>query len=106
MLKRYFQKGHGKSEGNIRVKEDVKKMVTFKRFNLLTDSPPRQEFDVIFLRNVMIYFDNVTKEKVVRNLESVLKPDGYFIIGGAESLSNLAHDLKYLRPSIYKKAAK
>jgi len=106
MLKRYFQKGHGKSEGNIRVKEDVKKMVTFKRFNLLTDSPPRQEFDVIFLRNVMIYFDNVTKEKVIRNLESVLKPDGYFIIGGAESLSNLAHDLKYLRPSIYKKTAK
>ncbi len=106
ILKRYFQKGHGTSEGNIRVKEDVKRMVTFKRFNLLTDSPPRQEFDVIFLRNVMIYFDNVTKEKVIRSLESVLKPDGYFIIGGAESLSNLAHDLKYVRPSIYKKAAK
>jgi chemotaxis protein methyltransferase CheR len=50
----------------------------------------------------MIYFDRPTKEKVVRNLASVLKPKGYFIIGGAESLNGLAHQFKYVEPSVYR----
>jgi chemotaxis protein methyltransferase CheR len=106
ILKKYFQKGYGRSEGYVRIKDAAKRTVEFGRFNLLTDSPPARQFDVIFCRNVMIYFDNPTKEKVIDNLNSVLKPGGLFIIGGAESLSNLTHKLKYVRPSVYRKVAR
>lgn len=104
ILRRYFQKGCGKWEGYIRVKPEVRKAVTFQRFNLLTDRPPDQNFDAIFCRNVMIYFDAPTKETVVEKLCTRLKPGGYFIIGGAESLSGLTHGLKYIEPSVYQKA--
>jgi chemotaxis protein methyltransferase CheR len=103
IVRRYFQKGYGKWDQHIRVKDEIKSMVTFKRCNLLTDPPPQQEFDVIFCRNVLIYFDNMIKVKVVNKLYSVLKWDGYFIIGGAESLNAVSHKYQYVKPSIYMK---
>jgi chemotaxis protein methyltransferase CheR len=103
ILARYFQKGIGKWEDCVRVKESVRKMVAFEKFNLLKDSTPSKVFDIIFCRNVMIYFDNPTKEKVIQKLSGVLKCGGYFFIGGAESLNGLNHTLKYVKPSVYKK---
>ncbi len=99
----YFQKGHGKFQNYVKVKSDVKRMVKFQRFNLIKDIPMERNFDIIFCRNVMIYFDNATKNQVINKLAKVLRKDGYFIIGGAESLSNLNHPLKYVKPSIYVK---
>ncbi len=105
ILRRYFQKGTGKSDGYIRVKDELKRMVTFERFNLLTDSPPSQEFDVIFCRNVLIYFDNAVRETVINKLYNALRWNGYFIIGGAETLlTNIKHKYEYIRPSIYRKS--
>ncbi|RZB38367.1 MAG: chemotaxis protein methyltransferase CheR [Desulfobacteraceae bacterium Eth-SRB2] len=103
MIRRYFQKGTGKWEDHVRVKQNIRRIVKFEKFNLLKDSPPSKIFDIIFCRNVMIYFDIPTKEAVIRKLFKVLKQDGYFIIGGAESLSGLNHSLKYIEPSIYRK---
>ncbi len=103
ILKKGFQKGRNQWAGYARIKPEIKKMVQFERFNLLKDRVPEMMFDVIFCRNVMIYFDNPTKEKVVGNLCRVLRPKGYFIIGGAESLNGLNHDLKYIEPSVYLK---
>jgi len=103
MLKRYFQRGQGRWDGYFRAKPDVRKMIRFERFNLLKDNPVSNTFDMIFCRNVMIYFDNTTKEYVVNKLSSVLKNSGYFVIGGAESLSGLNHKLKYVEPSVYLK---
>jgi chemotaxis protein methyltransferase CheR len=104
LLKRYFQKGHGRWKGYVRVKPNIRQMVRFDRFNLLKDIPALDHFDMIFCRNVMIYFDRLTKEKVVAKLYGALKPGGHFIIGGAESLSGLHHPLKYVEPSVYKKS--
>jgi len=105
MLKAYFQKGRGKWDDYIKIKERVSRLVQFKRFNLLKDSPDTGRlFDMVFCRNVMIYFDNPTKEFVVDKLCRVLKRGGYFIIGGAESLSGLNHGLKYVEPSVYLKS--
>ena len=101
ILKKCFQKGRNKWSGFMRVRPEIKGRVRFARFNLMGDKPPEQVFDMIFCRNVMIYFDSQTKEKVVRNLASVLKPRGYFIIGGAESLNGLDHPFKYVEPSVY-----
>jgi chemotaxis protein methyltransferase CheR len=105
ILRRYFQKGHGKMEGYIRVKGELRRMVTFSRFNLLNDSPPTQTFDIVFCRNVLMYFDNHVKTKVIDMLHGALKWGGYLIIGGAESLNNIEHNYKYIKPSIYRKVA-
>jgi chemotaxis protein methyltransferase CheR len=103
VLKRYFQKGTGKWEGCIRVKDRLRQMVRYQRFNLLSDPLPNREFDIVFCRNVLIYFDNTVKTEVVNKLYKAVKPMGFFIIGGAESLNNIQHGFKYLRPSIYQK---
>ena len=101
MLKKWFQKGRNGWAGTVRVKPQLRRMVTFNKFNLLKDRLPNKQFDAIFCRNVMIYFDASTKESVVSRLSDVLKPGGYFIIGGAESLNGLNHRLKYVEPSVY-----
>jgi chemotaxis protein methyltransferase CheR len=103
VLKRYFQKGTGKWEGFIRVKDHLRKMVNYQRFNLLSDPLPNHQFDIVFCRNVLIYFDNTVKTDVVNKLYKAVKPAGYFVIGGAESLNNIQHGFKYIRPSIYQR---
>jgi chemotaxis protein methyltransferase CheR len=102
-LRRYFQKGRGKWSDYVRVKAQLSKLIRFEKFNLLKDFPPSRSFDVIFCRNVMIYFDKPTKETVIAKLSRTLKDGGYFIIGGSESLSGLRHNLKYLEPSVYQR---
>ncbi len=104
VLKKCFQKGRNHWAGFMRVRPVIQEMVQFQRFNLLDSKLPERVFDIIFCRNVMIYFDSRTKEKVVHNLTSVLKPKGYLIIGGAESLNGLDHRMKYVEPSVYMKA--
>ena len=103
MLRKYFRKGKGRWEGYVKVKDEVKDMVTFKRFNLLTGHPPLEAFDVIFCRNVLIYFDKQAKESVVNKLYRAIRPNGLFVIGGAESLNGFKHSFKYIRPSLYQK---
>lgn len=88
------------------IKPFVKSMITFRSFNLVYGDyakiPPK--FDMIFCRNVMIYFDKETKEGVVKNLSSKILKDGYFFIGHSESLVTMKDGiLKLSKPSIYKK---
>jgi len=104
LLTGYFQRGHGKFMDHVKVKDQVRNLIDFQRFNLIKDTPKVKTYDIIFCRNVMIYFDNETKEKVVNKLVNVLRKGGYFIIGGSESLSGLTHPLKYIEPSVYLKA--
>ncbi len=77
----------------------------FKKFNLISDPPPSANFDAILCRNVMIYFDMKTSEKVVNKLYDALYPNGFFAIGNAESLMNLKHPYKSIKkiPSLYSK---
>ncbi len=103
ILKQCFQKGTRSWNGMMRVRPEVKKSVQFERFNLLSDPVPGKTFDMIFCRNVMIYFDGPTKEGVIRKLCRALRKGGHFIIGGAESLNGLNHDLDYVSPSVYRK---
>ncbi len=102
ILKQYFQKGRRQWDGFMRVKPELRRKIRFARFNLIADALPVRKFDAIFCRNVMIYFDRPTKEKVVDKLQRALNRDGYFIIGGSESLNGLAHRLDYVAPSVYR----
>jgi chemotaxis protein methyltransferase CheR len=103
-MRRFLLRGEGRSEGTFKVKPAVQQMIQYQRFNLLEDPLPRQKFAVIFCRNVMIYFDRPTKEKVVARLASVLEPGGYLFTGHSESLTGVAHPLAYVRPAIYRNA--
>lgn len=105
LLHRYFQKGSGKYTGYVKVKKEVMNHVRFQRFNLITDPPPQQKFDAVICRNVMIYFDLPTSERVVNKLYESVLPKGFFAIGNAESLMNLNHRFKSMPkvPSLYVK---
>jgi len=105
LLHKYFQRGRGKQTGFVKVKKEVMRHVEFKKFNLITDAVPNEKFDVVLCRNVMIYFDNPTTEKVINRLFHALKPGGLFIIGQAESLMSLQHTLQTVRnmPSTFQR---
>jgi len=102
LLHAYFQKGKGKWLDHVKVKSKVQQFVRFEKFNLLSDRPSNT-FDIIFCRNVMIYFDTPTRQKVVDNLCSFLNPGGYFFVGMSENLHGLKHNLSSVLPSGYKK---
>lgn len=100
-VENYFKK---KNTINYEVVSDIKNLVEFKYFNLNNVIGwERAKYDVIFCRNVMIYFDNITNEKLVKRLYDSLKPGGYLIIGMSESLSNVKTEFKRIKPSVYKK---
>lgn len=103
VLKKYFQIGSGNSEGYYRVKKDIKEMIEFKRFNLMHRFPSDSHFDVIFCRNVMIYFDKKTQNNLINKFYDCLKSGGCFFVGHSESLTGLKHQFKYVEPSVYQK---
>lgn len=90
-------------DGGYRVKEEVKLLVEFRRLNLLSPPPWQGCFDVIFCRNVMIYFDRSAKQRVLGHLRQALKPGGYLFVGHAESLFNLSDGFQYVKPAIYRR---
>jgi len=86
LLKRFFLRGEGKNEGLARVKEDLRRLVTFKQLNLLEEKwPMRGKFDFIFCRNVMIYFDKKTQLAILEKISRVLEPEGVLFVGHSES---------------------
>lgn len=100
---RYFQKGINRWAGYVRVKREIKEKVYFRRLNLMEDFSFKKPFHFVFCRNVMIYFDNPTKELLVRKICRFIEKNGYLIIGHSESLTGIKHELKYIRPSIFQK---
>lgn len=89
---------------NMVVKEQIKNEVIYRRFNLVDDVFPfRKKFHVIFCRNVMIYFDNKTKETLINKMYDLLEDGGYLFIGHSESLNRETTPFKYIRPAVYRK---
>lgn len=103
LLVKYCLKGTGSQQGTFLIDRALRSRVNFIQVNLNDTLPELGEFDVIFLRNVMIYFDQPTKSKVVARLFPRLKPGGYFIISHSESLNGVSDALKLVAPSIYRK---
>jgi chemotaxis protein methyltransferase CheR len=104
MLRHYFQKGTGEWAGHFRIKDSMRQRVTFHHVNLLEPNYPfSKPFQIIFCRNVMIYFDRPTQEQLVNYLSQRLVPGGYLFVGHSESLSGVKHNLKLVQPAIYLK---
>lgn len=102
-LKKYFQKGVGNSDGYVKVKDELRRMVHFDRFNLMGDFPWRAAIDVIFCRNVMIYFNRETQQELVSKFHEALTPGGYLFIGHSESISGLKHNFAQIDATAYMK---
>lgn len=103
LLRAHCLKGIGSQTGTFLIAPHIRARVQFSALNLVQTLPPTGDFDVIFLRNVMIYFDQATKHQVVTRLLTRLRPGGYFLIGHAESLNGVVDTLQSIAPSIYRK---
>lgn len=104
-LQRYCLKGKGRQHGTLLVVRELRERTRFQQINLNESLPSIGLFDVIFLRNVMIYFSPETKAEVVARVAQKLKPGGYLFIGHSESLQGCNPGLQLVRPSIYRKPA-
>jgi chemotaxis protein methyltransferase CheR len=102
-LHAYCLKGTGEKAGTFLVRRELRERMTFLQVNLNASLPEVGEFDVIFLRNVMIYFEMETKQQVVKRLLQKLRPGGYFLVGHSETLNGVTGELKAVSPAIYQK---
>ena len=97
-LKRHFMRGTGANSGHIRVKPELARLIEFRTFNLMSPSWSSlgEPFDLVFCRNVMIYFDNPTQRKVLEQMHKALKPGGLLYVGHSENFTD-SRDLFRLR---------
>ena len=102
-LRPHMLKGFGVSEGSYLMKKEVRALIEFQQINLMEDFSRLGTFSVIFCRNVMIYFDRTTQQRLVNCLAAQLEPGGYLLIGHSESLNGIDHPLSYLCPATYRK---
>ncbi len=101
---RYLRQTNSKEGPRLQVVPDVREIITFARFNLMTPVFPfRFGFHLVFCRNVMIYFDNSTQETLIAQYAKNLIRGGYLLIGHSESLNRIKHSLTYVAPTIYRK---
>jgi len=102
-LNKYCLKGVRSHTGSFMIDKKLKKRIQFKHMNLLNGISGMGEFDAIFLRNVMIYFDQETKSRLVKTILNHLKPEGYFLIGHSESLNGISSSVKLVQPAVFQR---
>lgn len=93
------------AEGDYGISGDIVNLITFRRLNLVRKNYPFGQFDIIFCRNVMIYFDENIQKQLVENLKDHLTAGGYLFLGHAESLSGKVSGFKHMAPAVYQKEA-
>jgi len=102
LLRRYFFKGNGEYENRVRAKPVLKTLLRFRQLNLLDEPwPMRAPFDVIFCRNVLIYFDKVTQRRLLERMSTMLSADGYLMLGHAEAVHGFDQLYRAVGHSIY-----
>lgn len=102
-LKKYCLKGVKSNEGFFKISDSIKNKIHFLSLNLNESFPSLGKFSIIFLRNVMIYFNKETRIKLINKMSSALNPGGYLFIGHSETLLEITDKLVMIRPTIYRK---
>jgi len=101
-LKRFFLRGKGKHEGMVRVRPELRQLVTFRQLNLLSDSwPVKGQFDAIFCRNVMIYFDKETQRQILARFVPLMKPHALLFAGHSENFLYVSNSLRLRGKTVY-----
>lgn len=103
LVRKYFLKGEGRWKDYVKMKDEVRRLVTFRRLNLMEPFDHPEPFDCIFCRNVMIYFDRKAQKTLVARLYECLREGGFLLIGHSESLTGITHAFRYIRPAVYRK---
>ena len=98
--RQYFRKIN---DEQFQVSRELRKQIVFKRFNLMDDIMFKGRFQVVFLRNVMIYFEDQTKLNLLKKIYDHMEDGGYLFIGTTESIDKISSGFKYIQPSIYRK---
>src|SRR3990167_7408486 len=105
--KNFFLRGKGAQLGNVRVRQELQALIEFRQINLLdADWGVTPGLDVIFCRNVMIYFDKPTQSKVLERMIRLLRPDGLFFAGHSESFVHATHLVKLIERTVYRPVAR
>lgn len=103
LQQRWFLRGRHSNGGLVKVKPELKRWIQFKRLNLLHDWPMRGPFDLIFCRNVVIYFDKATQSRLFDRYATILQPEGHLFIGHSESLFKVCERFSSLGHTIYRR---
>jgi chemotaxis protein methyltransferase CheR len=103
-LKSWFEKGKGSRSGLVRITPKVRKLVTFRQLNLMQEWPMQGPFDIIFCRNVVIYFDKQIQQHLFERYAGITAPAGHLFIGHSESLYNVTDRFKLIGRTIYRKS--
>jgi chemotaxis protein methyltransferase CheR len=105
-LRRFCRKGVGPEQGNVRVAAELRKVVQFFTLNLHEEFPDMGKFDLVFLRNVLIYFENDNKAKILNRIAEKLNPGGILFVGHSESLHGVTTRFTPVKPAIYRLAGR
>ncbi|MBK6911632.1 MAG: protein-glutamate O-methyltransferase [bacterium] len=101
---KFITKERGDADGELfAVNQQLRSTISFARLNLMEQWPMKGPFDVIFCRNVMIYFDKPTQARLVQRFHGLLRSGGCLFVGHSESLAGVQHEYRYVRPTIYEK---
>ncbi|SKA07551.1 CheR family methyltransferase [Consotaella salsifontis] len=104
MQQRYLMRGTGKRHNEVRIVPELRRVVHFRQMNLMDRKyPVDQDVDVIFLRNVLIYFEKRDQEAVVARMLSHLRPEGYLLLGHSESMAAAGAPVRQIGPSVFQK---
>ena len=101
--RRYFVRLRKGDRRQVQVVQEVRRLVRLAWLNLLEKWPMKGSFNVVFCRNVMIYFDRRTQQKLIDRFWQVIEPGGYLFVGHSEGLSGVKHRFEYVKPAIYRK---
>ncbi len=102
-LQKYFIPVDKESPRTYQLRGDIRAMVQLSRLNLMGPWPMTGPFNIIFCRNVMIYFDRDTQQRLINRFWDLLAPGGFLFVGHSEGLSALSHKFQYIQPATYKK---
>lgn len=102
-ISRYCKKGTGQYAGFMRIAPQLRSRISFQKVNLNAPFDSERTYDLIVLRNVMIYFESHTQAMLVKRLKKKLRPGGYLFVGHSESLHGLESGFEMIRPAIYRK---
>jgi chemotaxis protein methyltransferase CheR len=103
LVKKFCLKGQGDYQGQVLISKELRQNVRFLPANLTETLPEIGQFDVIFLRNVLIYFDAASKPPIIKRVAAKLKPGGLLFVGHAEPLAQFDTGLKTVRPAVYER---
>lgn len=103
LRRRFLCRGAGSNTGSVRVRENLRSMVTFRPLNLMREWPMRGPFDVIFCRNVVIYFDKPTQRRLFERYAGILAPGGYLYVGHSETLFKVSDRFDLVGRTVYRK---